>query len=211
MYAYLFNDYPSASTFLNTFRPLSSYVSRIGGILHPMSIFYDCLISLVDAVELTSNKKELILEQVRINISKLRKLSENAPTNFLNKVHFLEAEMAAVHGDVSQATKKYEEAISASKKNGFRNEEAMACERSGMFFLSLGSSSNASQSLLKSYRCYEDWGAKAKLDQLNKRYPTIFTKFQGCSINVSASIPIEESMASISMISEETSTDMLMN
>jgi len=205
IYAYLFNDYTSASKFLNSYRPLSGYISVLSGFIDPILIFYDCLISL--AATKTDDKDTMLIEQVNVNIMKLRNLSVNAPMNYLNKVHFLEAELSGAHGDVQNAIKNYKEAISLSNKYGFCNEEAMACERAGMFYLKLGTShaSSASQLLLKAYRCYDDWGAKAKLHQLNKRYPVIFadkiTTIEFTGIRVKQ----DESSVSIMSLSETSS------
>jgi len=173
MYAYLFNDYTSALKFLNSYRPLSGYISKLGGFIDPTAIFYDGLISFEAA---TSSKEEPHIKQGKLNMSKLRNLSKNAPMNFSNKVYFLEAEMAVVHGNVPKAIENYNAAINLSKKYDILIDEALACERAGMFFLSLNSSIPASEFLLKAYRCYDDWGAKAKLHQLATRYPVIFVQ-----------------------------------
>ena len=121
---------------------------------------------------------------------------------YLNKVHFLEAEMDVVHGDASKAIANYEEAISLSKKYGLRNEEAMACERAAMFYLSLKSSS-ASKYLCRAYRCYDDWGAKAKMRQLTKKYPAIYAELKDSLANNFAGMQLaKESDASVSLMSQ---------
>merc|ERR1712194_224283 len=197
-YSYLFMDYPSASMFLNRYRPFSGYISISSGYVYTISIFYDCLITLA-----SDDKKETLTEQVKLNISKLRHLSESSPMSYLNKVHFLEAEIAAVQGDVSEAIANYEEAISLSKKYGLRNEEAMACERAAMFYLSLNSSSSASKYLFRAYRCYDDWGAKSKIHQLTKKYPKIFVEMKNSSaINFTGMQLEKESEASVSLMSQ---------
>ena len=151
----------------------------------------------------SDGKKETLIEQTNVNISKLRNLSESAPMSYLNKVYFLEAEMAVVHGDASKAIANYEEAISLSKKYGLRNEEAMACERAAMFYLSLNSSSSASKHLCRAYRCYDDWGAKAKMHQLTKKYPTIFVEMNDSSaVNFTGMQLAKESETSVSLMSQ---------
>ena len=173
----------------------------LSGFIHSISIFYDSLIAL--AMVESDDKKSTLIEQVKLNASKLKSLSESAPMTYLNKVYFLEAEMAVVHGDVSKAIANYEEAISLSKKHGLRNEEAMACERAGMFYLSLNSSSSASKCLCRAYRCYDDWGAKAKMHQLTKKYPAISAQLKNSSaINVTGMQLEKESEASVSLMSQ---------
>ena len=171
---------------------------NLSGYAYTISIFYDCLITLA-----SDDKKETLTEQVKLNISKLRHLSESAPMSYLNKVHFLEAEIAVVQGDVSEAIANYEEAISLSKKYGLCNEEAMACERAGMFFLSLNSSSSACQYLCRAYQCYDNWGAKAKMDQLTKKYPTTFAELKESSaINITGIQLEKESEESVSLMTQ---------
>ena len=70
-------------------------------------------------------------------MSKLQGLSESAPMLCANKVYFLEAEIAALHGNIPNVMQNYVEAISLSKKHGLQNEEAMACKRIAMLFLNL--------------------------------------------------------------------------
>ena len=67
-------------------------------------MFYDCLIILA-----SDDKKETLTEQVKLNISKLRHLSESAPMSYLNKVHFVEVQTNMLCGDVLKAIAKYEE------------------------------------------------------------------------------------------------------
>ena len=171
---------------------------NLSGYAYTISIFYDCLITLA-----SDDKKETMIEQVKLNTSKLRNLSESAPMTYLNKVYFLEAEMAVVYGDASKAIANYEEAISLSKKYGLRNEEAMACERAAMFYLSLDSSSSASKCLCRAYRCYDDWGAKAKMHQLTKKYPAISAELKDSLANNFAGMQLaKESDASVSLMSQ---------
>ena len=93
--------------------------------------------------------------------------------NYLNKICFLVAETTAVHGDLSKSIKNYEEAMALSRKHNFHKEEAMTCDRVGMFHLSLNSSSSSSKHLCNTYRCYDDWNAKTKMHQLTKKHSTI--------------------------------------
>jgi len=76
--------------------------------------------------------------------------------------------------DESGALAHYRKSISLSKKHCFLHEEALACERAGMYLLGLKSQKLAVQFLKQSYQCYEVWGAYAKLKNLKTKYPNIF-------------------------------------
>ena len=182
------------------FQGLSNFLSLTlihSGFLYHISFFYDCLISL--SIVKPHDKNETLIQHTKMNLSKLRNLSAHAPMNYLNKVHLVEAEMAAVYGDVPKAVKNYEEAISLSKKYGILCDEAICCERAGMFFLNSGSTTTASQMLLKACRCYNDWGAKAKVHQLTNRYPDIFAHMETFSRANVACVEVEEE-ASVSIM-----------
>ena len=51
----------------------------LSGYIHPISIFYDCLITLAAA---SDGKEETHIEHVKLNASKLRNLSESAPMTY---------------------------------------------------------------------------------------------------------------------------------
>ena len=203
MYSYLFNDYTSALKFLKHYRQNISYI--VGhSIFMSLAIFYDALVSL-SVAKLVEHQEQLV-EETKSNISKLRGLCETAPMNYENKICFLEAELAVVvNGNTNQAIVHYQEAVDLSKKNKFVNEEGMANERAGMMLLSIGLSSAASDFLLKSYQCYHEWGAVAKMRNLKHRYPDIFKGGKYLRLNV-AGIQFEnECQESVSMISEVSS------
>jgi len=178
--AYLFGDYSSAYNFIERCREYESTFRNM--FVHPIFVFYDGLISLEMAKQQQErissiSQNETFMNNAKECISKLKSLSENAPSNFLNKFHLLQAEMAVVLGNTPQANMHYQEAISLSEKNGFFNEEGIACERAGIFLLQQYKQSNSSfladaatQLFMTSYKCYEKWGAIEKMKQLKVQY-----------------------------------------
>ena len=199
IYSYLFNDYRLAMKFLSNYRTHIGYIAD-HGIFMAIAIFYDALVSLSMAKRYEHQEK--LIEEATSNISKLRSLCETAPMNYENKVCFLQAELCAVNGDVNQAIAYYQEAVALSKKNKFVNEEGMANERAGMLLLSNGQCSNASEFLLKSHKCYYEWGAAAKLQNLAHRYPEIFSKMdKSLRLNVAGIQFEDECQESVSIMS----------
>ena len=53
------------------------------------------------------DNNEKVIEYVKLNILKLRNLSESAPMSYTNKVYYLEAEIVVLHGNVLNAIKNY--------------------------------------------------------------------------------------------------------
>ncbi|MCJ8282204.1 MAG: GAF domain-containing protein [Rivularia sp. ALOHA_DT_140] len=95
----------------------------------------------------------------------------HCPENFQNKYDLVEAEKARILGQNWQAQELYEKAIEGAKKSEFIHEEAIAYERAAEFYLSLGKEEFGKLYLRNSHHCYNCWGAKAKVKQLEEEYP----------------------------------------
>ena len=220
--AYLFGDYSSAYKFIERCRGCESTFRNM--FVYPVFVFYDGLISLEMAKQQREHASSLPQNETFMNhakecISKMKSLSENAPSNFLNKLYLLQAEMAAVLGDTLQANKCYQEAITLSEKNGFFNEEAIACERAGIFLLKQHEQSNSSfsadaatQLFITSYKCYEKWGAAEKMKHLKVQYLSN-TKVDLSSnlLNNSSLEWQDESQDCVSVLTDENSSSIVLS
>jgi len=122
-----------------------------------------------------SEADKLKWEKIAENcISELHEISELVPENYQNKFYLLKAEMSIYKEHEASAYMHFRKSISLSKQYCFLHEEALACERAGMYYLGLKSQTLAVQFLQQSFDRYEDWGAYAKLKQLKFKYPNIF-------------------------------------
>ena len=139
-------------------------------IFYPIQNFYAGLSSIAIAKR---TRQDSVVQVVREIAIKLKDISNYSPKNFLNKVHLLEAEIAAVTGDTKQAEVNYELSISLSQEHMLKNEEAIACERAGIFFLDINEPDSGLKYLSKALKCYNEWGAKAKVKQLISQYPSL--------------------------------------
>lgn len=100
-------------------------------------------------------------------ISEMKSLSENeSKWNFRHKYLLLLAEKSFTDGDVETAAASYEEAIEASRSHRFINEEALANECAGLFYLDHGNGGQARKYLEQSRELYMSWGAHQKVDQM---------------------------------------------
>ena len=108
---------------------------------------------------------------VQKNREQLQVWADNSPENCLSKFLLLEAEMARVAQEKWQAAEFYDRAIQLAKENQFLNEEALAHELAAKFYLDWGKEKVASGYMQEAYYCYARWRAKAKTDDLEKRYP----------------------------------------
>jgi len=108
---------------------------------------------------------------VQKNREQLQVWADNSPENCLSKFLLLEAEMARVAQEKWQAAELYDRAIQLAKENQFLNEEALAHELAAKFYFDWGKEKVAAGYMQEAYYCYARWGAKAKTDDLEKRYP----------------------------------------
>ncbi len=74
-------------------------------------------------------------------------------------------------GQKEQAAEAYEKAIQDARRNGYIHESALAAELAAEFYLAQGDDSAAKEHLLTAFYSYQDWGAKAKIADLVRRYP----------------------------------------
>ncbi|UNU26503.1 trifunctional serine/threonine-protein kinase/ATP-binding protein/sensor histidine kinase [Microcoleus vaginatus] len=107
------------------------------------------------------------------NRAQLQIWAHNCPENCLSKFLLLEAEMARVAEQKWQAAELYDRAIVLAQENQFLNEEALANELGAKFYLGCGKEKVAAGYMQEAYYCYARWGAKAKTDDLEQRYPDL--------------------------------------
>ncbi|WP_437765986.1 AAA family ATPase [Sorangium sp. So ce281] len=97
----------------------------------------------------------------------------SGPDNYLHKHTLVRAEIARLLGREPEAIRLYEQAISSAQEGGFVQHEAIACELAARFYLDRGLSTPAVAHLQRARAAYFRWGAHAKVEQLDQRYPSL--------------------------------------
>ncbi len=164
--SYLFGDNENA--WKNSEEARKNMGSAMGSPFLYFYYFYDSLI-ILNKKEL--NKKEL--SRVRQNQKKLQTWSKLCPNNSLQKYHLVEAVLANVHGKPDLAKQHYDKAISLANQHQFINDEALAWELAGKFYMNINETYLANFYLQNAVRCYDTWGAFAKVKHLERQYPQI--------------------------------------
>ncbi|MDF0552377.1 ATP-binding sensor histidine kinase [Kamptonema sp. UHCC 0994] len=113
------------------------------------------------------------LNKVADNQDKMQKWATDAPMNHLHKWQLVEAEKYRVLGKCYEAGDFYDRAISGAKENEYIQEEALANELAAKFYLNWGKEKLAALYMQEAYYCYAHWGAKAKINHLQQRYPQL--------------------------------------
>jgi hypothetical protein len=103
----------------------------------------------------------------------LREWAENHQPTFGDKHALVSAEIARVESRDLDAMRLYEEAIRAAHENGFVQNEGLANELAGQFYIKRGIEKVAHSYLRDARYCFLRWGALGKVKQLDERYPAI--------------------------------------
>ncbi|HLO47892.1 MAG TPA: AAA family ATPase, partial [Kamptonema sp.] len=167
--SYLLNQYPQAIQDAIEVRQTLAVAGS--GISELVFYFYDSLTALATYTEAT-DKTEL-LDRVSKNQAILHHRAVSAPMNFQHKYDLVEAEKYRVLGKNHEAGDSYDRAIAGAKTNGYIQVEALANELAAKFYLEWGKQRIAQEYIINAYYSYARWGAKAKVADLEKRYPQL--------------------------------------
>lgn len=172
--SYLFADYQQAaqSSILTEQRLNSAETLMLQ--LYP---FYDSLVQLAlyrsSRTDASAENQSQILERVEIHQSKLQKWASLAPCNHQHRWELVEAETYRVLGKHYEAGDYYDRAIAGAKTNAYIQEAALANELAASFYLSWGKEKVAAGYMQEAYYGYAQWGAQAKIQDLEDRYPQL--------------------------------------
>jgi PAS domain S-box-containing protein len=105
--------------------------------------------------------------------TRLQALADNCPENFENRAVLVGAEIARIEGRTLDAENLYEQAIRSARENNFVQNEAIANELAGLFYLGRGLETNGYAHLRNARCCYLRWGADGKVGHLDEKYPDL--------------------------------------
>ncbi|MEG4294604.1 AAA family ATPase, partial [Microcoleus sp. C2C3] len=174
--AYCYGNYTAA---LDHITQVKQYLMGVSGsVFVPIFHFYAALTHLAlfrvqPAIEQTE-----ILGLVETHQTTLHQWAQNAPMNYLHKWYLVEAEKHRVFGNKAEAIEMYDRAISGAKENKFLNEEALANELAAKFYWEWSKEKIAQTYMIEAYYCYVQWGATAKVTDLETRYPQLLAPIQ---------------------------------
>ncbi|BAY92906.1 MULTISPECIES: ATP-binding sensor histidine kinase [unclassified Tolypothrix] len=171
-HAYLFDDqiaYPHLILQLSIIENTISSHAKV-----PSSVFYVALMHLALAKTASEYAVKQHHWQALIPLEeKLNLWAKACPENILHKSLLIQAEKARINQEKTEAIELYEQAITQAQANEYGYEEALANELAAKFYLDWGKPKVAAGYMQEAYYCYARWGAKAKTDDLEKRYPQL--------------------------------------
>jgi PAS domain S-box-containing protein len=168
--AYHFEDIPNASIYADAQLPYE-YAAK-GGYAIARIWLFDALTRLAAYPDNQQFQTQLLQRVNRIQ-RELGKRARLMPENFQHQYDLVKAEKCRVLGDFTQAMELYDRAIAGAKANEYLQEEALATELAAKFYLKWGKAKIAATYMQDAYYCYMRWGAKAKTDDLERRYPQL--------------------------------------
>ena len=134
--------------------------------------FYSVLIC-ASAHERKFASKENVLKKIKTHLKKLKAWMEHCPANFEPQYLIATAELERVTGNGQKASALYEQAIQSADEYNFVNYKALANELAGKFQFKSGNQIMSRTYLDNSRKAYMDWGAVAKVQQLEKEFGKI--------------------------------------
>ncbi len=138
--------------------------------------FMDSLIRLAMYPASGKSDRRRLLREVARNHKKLKRWARTNPANCLSKVRLVEAERLRILGRDFQAHEMFDEAIHLAREQGFIHEEAMASELCGLMHTKVGRLTLGTSYLIKARDLYEQWGAMAKVRDLERRFPQLMRR-----------------------------------
>ena len=133
--------------------------------------FYDSLNRLAIFPDTVKSEQKRLLKKVATNQKQMKMWAENCPDNYQHKYLLIEAEIARLSGKDWEAMAGYENSIASAKQYGFIQNEALANELAAQFWLAKGQAKFAKTYLKEAHYSYQQWGAVAKVKDLETRYP----------------------------------------
>jgi histidine kinase len=166
--SYIFGHYESGLKHASESRELLEAVMAKFEI--PNHHFYESLTMLALFEKTEAKDKRKFRKRINSNVKKLKTWAKDAPENFQHKYELLMAELLRLKGDFEKAARYYDKAIQGASQQNFIQEEGIARELGGKFFIQQSADSLAEFYLKSSYNAFREWGAKAKLKEMELKY-----------------------------------------
>ncbi|MDJ0677411.1 MAG: AAA family ATPase [Calothrix sp. MO_167.B42] len=188
---YLFEEFHQAVENADSFEKYSANAGS--SYILPTAYLYDMLARLSLYPHASETQREEILTQVAAKQEKMELWAHHAPMNFLHKFYLVEAERARVLGNNGEAREYYDRAIALAQENQYLNEEALAYELAGKFYLARNQNHVARHYLKDAHYTYQRWGAVAKVKHLEARYPQLLATVSTDKTSDSLNSPVTDS------------------
>ncbi len=134
----------------------------------PMLTFFSgiCFLKTLAGSQISESQRETCLAEVRQYLELLHAWSHGCPQNFSHCYLMLRAELDSFENRREEAAELYERAIQAAHDNAFVQFEGLGFSLYADFLRSQGHPGEADQHLRNARVCYEHWGARRLVENL---------------------------------------------
>lgn len=179
MLSYLFKEYDQAVAHAQA---ATQHEIKAGLATTGTYHFYTALAFLAHCSAVNLSTRQIYLDRIAYSSQKLHQWATSAPANYQHKADLVAAEIARVTQQPLEAMELYDRAIEAARASGYVQEEALAYELAGEFYLSLKRTEIARNYLVNAYYRYAQWDALAKIHDLEARHPELLAALSRDSI-----------------------------
>jgi predicted ATPase/signal transduction histidine kinase len=133
--------------------------------------YFSALAVAAHHADLPPGEREPGFDRVRSCLETHRVWQKHCPVTFGHRWALIAAELARMEGRIEDAMRLYEQAVESARRNGFVQNEGIACECAARFYRARGLATFADSYLLRARSCYGRWGADAKVERLDRLHP----------------------------------------
>lgn len=170
---YLFGEFSKGRTLLPEMHRIVKQKTALGNLHIPEFYFYYSLTLTASYAEADSLQKARYLMRLKANQTKMSIWAKACPENFQHKHDLVAAEMMKNKKRFREAQQLYHKAIEGARQNGYRQEEAIACERLALLYLDHDCKDEAGFFMQKAHQCFLSWGASEKAVQMEELYASL--------------------------------------
>ena len=174
--------------------------------------FYGALSHAASWDSASPDQRQQHFEALAAHHRQLEIWAEHCPENFGNRAALVGGEIARIEGREFDAMRLYKQAIRSAHTNGFVHNEALAYEIAARFYAARGFDKIAHTYLREARYCYLQWGATAKVRQLDDLYPGLTEEQRAISPNITIGTPIEHlDLGTVIKVSQAVSGEMVLD
>jgi len=171
----LHGEVEAAAELCEQVEPLLVRVATQGLLPWPEHIFTQCLVYTALHERVDPDQRARLQSRLEEGQKLLRQWAAHSPANFLHKALLVQAEVARLQGDTSEALACYVRALEEARKEGFTHHAALAGELAARFLLQQGREKLGLGYLHEARHTYERWGAVHKVGQLTQQLSQLET------------------------------------
>jgi PAS domain S-box-containing protein len=174
--------------------------------------YYTALALVACLDQVAGEPREALRERLSSHHRQIEMWAEQtrSPT-FADKHTLVSAEIARLEGRVVDAERLYEDSIRLARQNGFLQNEALAFELAARFYATRGFDEFAYLYLGNARRCYQTWGATAKVRQLNELHPHLRDEQPPAGSTRTTIAPVEHfDLATVTKVAQTVSGEIVL-